>query len=198
MPSNPKKPDPKNLDDLTPEEIDHRLAETLIHIDALKALWPDLTGLPTDERRKSAGRVLHNLAPALRALFDALLTRDGQETPLAAHFHVLGDADSGVDPERFEVALLARRLHRIQAEQQVQQELEKLARNLGDDILSTGERIVTPGRLALDLARSIAQGNSAYRSVLTPMFDALSKLTSRARKKASQKGGGAAKAQATA
>ena len=198
MPSNPKKPAPKNLDDLTQDEVDHRLAETLGHIDALKTLWPDLAGLPTEERRKSAGRVLTNLAPALRALFDVLLTRDGQETPLASHFHVLGDADSGVDPTRFEVALLARRLHRIQAEQQVQHELEKFTRNLGDDILSTGERIVTPGRLALDLARSIAQGNSAYRSALTPVFDALSKLTRRARQKSAQKGGSAARAQATA
>lgn len=198
MPSTPKKNTTKALDDLTQEEVDQRLADTRRHIDALKALWPDLAGLPGEARRKSVGRSLTTLAPALRALFDVLLTRDGEETPLMSYFHVLGDADSGIDSKRFEVALLARRLHRIEAQQQVQQELEKFVRCLGDDILSTGERVVTPGRLAIDLARSIAQGNSAYRSALTPVFDTLSKLTRRARQKRSQRRSNTAKAQATA
>jgi hypothetical protein len=118
------------------------------------------------------------LGPPLQSLFGVLRA----QPQLAKAFDVLGDQDEGHDPEHFEAELLERRLARVQVQQKIADELEDLARHLDDDVLATGQSIVGPGLLALDLARTLSKGSLTFRSALAPVLDAFRELTKRARK----------------
>ncbi|AUX39884.1 uncharacterized protein SOCE26_012790 [Sorangium cellulosum] len=122
------------------------------------------------------------LGPPLGKLFAVLRPKEGKESALARSFHVLGDQDDGEDPERFEVELLERRLKRALAEQKVADALEDLARHLDNDVLATAETVIGPGLAALDLARTIARQNAAFRAVLAPVLDDFRAMTKQARK----------------
>jgi hypothetical protein len=176
----PSQTTPKSIDELSQDEVDAVFQQTMHHLDAIDALWPGLVNLDKAARRTSIGRNLALFGAAFRDLF-GLLIKNGKETPLGQHFHVLGQEDFGDDPTKFEPALLLRRLHRADLEQQVQDRLSKQARHFGDDAIFTGEHVVMPGLKALDLARSLARSNKDLRSALAPVLDAVSKLTQRAR-----------------
>src|SRR5262249_14282062 len=153
------------------------LEATRAHIQAIRTLWPGLVRLEQEERRTSNGRHLARLGAPLRALFSLLLSKDGKQPAIASIFDVLGDQDGGEDPEHFEPALLLRRIDRVEAENAVVAELDALSRDFGDDVLATGESVITPGVLALNLARSIARGNATYRSELRAVLDGLREMT---------------------
>jgi len=182
MPKKPVLPEDVDIDDLTPEQIQARVGQTLEHIEAIKALWPGLLRLEQEQRKRTVGRNLSVLGPPLRLLFDVLRPKDGKESALAKAFHVLGDQDEGQDPERLEVDLLERRLVRSHAEQQIADALEDLARHIDDDVLATGEAVLTPGLAALALARTIAQQNPGHRTALAPVLDAFREMTKHARR----------------
>jgi hypothetical protein len=173
----------KELDELTRDELDERLTLTMHHLDEIRRLWPGMVRLPEIERRSSMGRMLSQLGPQLRLLFDVLLDKDGEEPPIARMFHVLGSLDQGNDPDRFEAALLARRLDRIEVEQKVLDALSDLARHFGDDVLNTGEMVIGPGLLALELARSVSKSNPEFRALLAPALDAFRDMTKNARRR---------------
>ncbi len=170
-----------DADDFSAAEIDARVAQTLAHVEAIKQLWPGLRRLSAAERRESVGRSLGVMAPVLGLLF-GVLAPEGQPAPAVAKaFDVLGAQDHGDDPDRFEAALLARRLHRARAEQKVQEALGGLARHFGDDVIHVGELVVGPGLLALGLAKNLAKARPEFASALAPVLDALRAMTKRAR-----------------
>ncbi len=171
-----------DVDELTHDQIAERLKETRAHVEAIRALWPGLVKLEEKERRISIGRSVTQLAAPLRELFTLLLPKNGKPPAIAAVFDILGDQDQGEDPEHFEPALLLRRLDRVEAENAVVQELDALGRDLRDDVLATGETVVVPGLLALNLAKSVSKGNPTYRSALRSVLDAFREMTKRARK----------------
>lgn len=173
----------REIDELTRDELDERLTLTMHHVDEIRRLWPGMVRLPEIERRASMGRMLGQLGPQLRLLFDVLLEKDGEEPEIAKLFHVLGGLDQGNDPERFEAELLARRLDRIEIEQRVGDALADLARHFADDVLNTGEMVIGPGLLALELARSVSKANPELRAVLAPALDAFRDLTRNARRR---------------
>ncbi|HVY46147.1 MAG TPA: hypothetical protein VHB21_09720 [Minicystis sp.] len=184
----------KDIDDLSHAEIDDRVEQTLAHLSAIETLWPGLARLDEAQRRTSSGRALSALGGPLGKLFD-VLAPPGQSTPppIAKPFDVLGTHDDGQDPERFEADLLARRLYRAQAEQKVADAFNALARHFADDVLATGERVIGPGLLALELARSLAKAKPEYGTLLAPVLDAFRAMTKRARRArfAGQTAGGA-------
>jgi hypothetical protein len=166
-----------DVDDLTAEQLTENLRQTRLHLEAIRALWPGLRRLEEKERKVSLGRNLAQLGAPLRTLFTLLLTRDGEAAPIASVFDVLGDQDGGDDPDHFEPALLLRRLDRAEAQSKLVDEIEALRRDLADDVLATGESVILPGLLALNLARSVAKGNAAYRSALRSVLDTFRGMT---------------------
>lgn len=172
----------EDVDTLTVEEIAERLEKTRGYVVAIRGLWPGLVKLEEKERKTSVGRNVAQLGKPLRDLFTLLLPRDGKVPAIAKVFDVLGDQDDGDDPEQFEAGLLLRRLDRAEAENEVVTELEALTRDIADDVLATGQSVVLPGLLALNLARSVAKGNATFRSELRTVLDGLRDLTKRARK----------------
>jgi hypothetical protein len=166
-----------DVDQLTADQLTENLRQTRLHLEAIRALWPGLRRLEEKERRVSIGRNLTRLGAPLRELFTLLLPKDREAPPIASVFDVLGDQDGGDDPDHFEPALLLRRLDRAEAQSKLVDEIEALARDLADDVLATGESVILPGLLALNLARSVSKGNPAYRSALRSVLDAFRNMT---------------------
>lgn len=192
MPTKKSESHPKakytGLDALTPTELEQRVEQTLMHLKAARDLWPNLTQLEQDQRKRSLGRMVSSLGPALHKLFALLQPKaDGTLSPLAKHFDALGVQDEGVDPEHFETELLSRRLARVEAEQQIVDALEDFTQTLRDDVLHTGELVIGPGLLALDFARSLAKTNETFRSMLAPVTDLLREMTKSARARVNHK-----------
>lgn len=178
----------KDIDDLGSDELRERAAVTFQCIEVIKKLWPKLIRLPEGDRRLSAGRNVGRLGAPLRLLFTTLTTKPGEkETALAKAFHLLGAQDHGDDPEHFEPELLTRRLDRVETEQKILDGLEDLARHFGDDVLNTGELVLGPGMLALELARTLAKTHTDFRTQLAPVFDALGEMTKHARRRLAAK-----------
>ena len=187
MPANKTISD-KPIDQLTKAEIDERKALTLHHLEEIRKLWPGLRHMTEEDRKQSPGKVLSVFAGPLGLLFAALTPKKGEEQPaIAKAFDVLGEKDGGSDPERFEVELLDARLHRVQAEQEIVDALEGFSRHMADDILDAGEKVMGPGLLALQMARTVAEANPAHASLLAPVLDAFRSLTKQARKAREQK-----------
>ena len=172
---------PQDIDDLSEAEIAARFTETTKHINAIKALWPGLKRLEEVERTSSGGRNLSVFAPPLRLLFAILKVKGGKNADLALHFDALGDEDHGDDPEKFEPELLERRIVRVEHEQKVQAALDDLQRHFADDVLHTGNLVMEPGLLALGMAKAMSATNKAFKSLLSPVTDALRDMTKAAR-----------------
>ena len=172
---------PQDIDDLSEAELDARSAETAKHIAAIKALWPGLKRLEEVERTSSGGRNLGLFTEPLGLLFGILKTPGPKQAELASHFDALGDEDFGADPEKFEPELLERRIVRVEHEQKIQAALEDLQRHFADDVLHTGNQVMVPGLLALALARTLSATNKVFKSILSPVIDALRNMTKAAR-----------------
>jgi hypothetical protein len=179
-------PVPRDIDDLTEEEIVARFNETIPHIAAIKALWPGLQRLEEVERMTSGGRNLNLFTHPLGVLFEIVKPKDGKATEIGPYFDALGDTDHGDDPAKFEPELLSRRMLRVEYEQKIQVALDDLQRHFGDDVLHTGTQVMEPGLLALAMARTLSATNKAFKSTLAPVIDALRAMTKRARAAAAQ------------
>jgi hypothetical protein len=174
-------PVPRDIDDLTEEEIVARFNETIPHIAAIKALWPGLQRLEEVERMTSGGRNLSQFTHPLGLLFTLLKPTSGKAPEMASFFDALGDEDHGDDPAKFEPELLSRRMLRVEYEQKIQVALDDLQRHFGDDVLHTGSQVMEPGLLALAMARTLSVTNKTFKSTLAPVIDALRAMTKRAR-----------------
>lgn len=182
MPAN-KNNNSKPIDTLSKQEIDDRVTQTLQHLDEARKLWPGLRHMSEEDRKASAGKVLAVFAKPLGLLFGVLAQKKGQPRPaIAKAFDVLGAKDGGEDPEVFEAELLDVRLYRAQAEQKVVDALDDFGRHMADDVLDIGEKVMGPGLIALQMARTVAQASAEYASLLAPVLDGFRDLTKQARK----------------
>lgn len=183
-----KPKDPKDevkaIDDLDDAELEKLHTDTVNQIAALTNRWRGAVKLTEKARAKHAGKNLGPLVPALSALFTAMLPskHDDPETAktrakFAVAFDVHGDSDAGHDPDRFEAALLLRRMRRVAIQQEVTSKLEELSRTLADDTLATSELVLIAGNHALDTARSIGPEHAKFGGFLTSVFDELRKMT---------------------
>jgi hypothetical protein len=59
----------------------------------------------------------------------------------------------------------------------VAEDLLALGRLMADDVLVTSESVLIPGKHALDIARSIGEGNPKYSRFVVRVFDALREMT---------------------
>src|SRR5436190_560579 len=75
------------------------------------------------------------------------------------------------------------RLPEIERRSSMGRMLNDLARHFGDDVLNTGEMVIGPGLLALELARSVSKTNPDYRALLAPALDAFRDMTKNARRR---------------
>ena len=171
----------QDIDELPEEELTSRFDQTIAHLDAIRVLWPGLFRLDEGQRNSSPGKSLSVFADPLHKLFNVLKPKDGKAPEIAKYFDALGDEDFGIDPEKFESELLARRLIRVEFEQKVVAVLTDLLRHFGDDALYTGAQVVVPGLLALEMARTLSKTNATFRSLLAPVLDALREMTKAAR-----------------
>lgn len=179
------------------EDLARRVEETNRHIEAIERLWPGLHRLPEKNRRNHPGIVAQVLGKPLETLFSVLApihkpeVRKPKQEPdeheqvqqrLAQAFHAgLGDQDHGVDPATFEADRLLLAQRTINHQTAIADRLGLLARDFGDDALDTGALLAEVGQPALDLARSLAAANPAFRAVLAPVLDALRNMTKAAR-----------------
>ena len=187
----PKPDDYKPIDQMTRAEIDALVADTQATLATLTMRWRGLVGLTDAERKNHHGVHLTRLIPALEPLFTSMLpdatdAADKAKTRarFAAAFDVYGDKDGGVDPEHFEADLLLRRMHRVGAQQQIAAEMTQFARTMADDVLHTNETVLVPGQLALALIHKFE--DTPFAQFLTPVLNALSDMTSAARKRAEE------------
>lgn len=178
----------KPADLLTKQELDERVALTIHHLDEAMKLWPGLRHMSEAERKSSPGKALNAVAGPLGQLFAVLTPKKGQaRPPIAKAFDVLGEKDGGKDPEVFEAELLDVRLHRAEAQQKIVDKLDEFSRHMADDVLDVGEKVMGPGLLALQLARTVAAASDEYASQLAPVLDAFRGMTKNARKARSEK-----------
>ena len=186
MSNDPTPDDYKPIDQMTRDEVDALAADTLNTIAQLSMRWRGLVALTDDQRKNHHGMHLTRLIPALEPLFTAMLpdATDAKEkaedrAAFATSFDIYGDKDGGVDPDHFEADLLGRRIHRIKAQQGVAAALGKLERLMSDDVLHTSETVLVPSQLALNLIHGYA--TTKFAKFLTPVYNALSAMTSAAR-----------------
>lgn len=183
----------KSVDSLSKEELVQLGEDTIHSIKALRARWVGLVRLNDKQRENHQGRLLGPQIPALTALFDTLLPHEHDDdktakkrAQLASHFDAFGEKDGGVDPEKFEVELLQRRLHRIAVQQKLAEELSAMGRLLADDVLHTSEMLRLAGQSAFDMTHTLAAGNSTYAQLLAPVQNALRDMTKAARNRLAQ------------
>ncbi len=93
----------------------------------------------------------------------------------------LGEEDHGLRKDQFEAGLLAARLERVKAQYEIAEELKTLSKLFSDDALGLGSQVAGPGLLGVNLAKSLASGSAAFRSLLAPLLDALREMTRAAR-----------------
>jgi hypothetical protein len=188
-PPAPARPEPLIADDFTPAEIaDHKEKSLQLVVD-MDALWPGLTGLVSKERAGNQGKALAVMDAPLRALFTALtpvqgepkVTSEARASLISIFNKSLGAADGGADPNRFEVEVLQQRLLRIEAQEKLIEKLDAFRKKLADDILNTGTLVIQPGLKAIDLARSLADSNPDFHTLLAPVIEELSAMTKPAR-----------------
>lgn len=180
---------PAIADDFTSAEIAAARDAALQLLLRVERQFPGLVGLVAADRTGNLGKLVGVLDRPLHQLFAALTPLEGEDEKkaaskrkLAATFDAtLGGGDHGHDAGSFEVALLVRRIERIQAQTEVIARLDELRRQLADDNINTGAMVVEPGLKALALAKTLAAGNPEFHSLLAGMTDALGDMTKAAR-----------------
>lgn len=159
---------------LTPAQ---RLARSRAQLDAIRGIWRDLVAQTTEGRKASSGKVAARMMSPLRTLFQLAAT-----PAWAPVFSALGVSH---DPEHhvpFEPAQLLARIERYEALQEIHGEILSLAALVADDLLHHGAQIVSAGKPAIGLARTLAKTNPAFRGKVAPILNELQAMTASARK----------------
>lgn len=160
-----------------PSSPAERLALARKHVQSIRGVWSDLKGQTIDERKSSSGKVAARMVPPLRALFQLASTPAWKPV-----FSALG---VGQDPEvhiPFDPAQLLARADRYEALQGLHAELTELSAQVADDLLHHGAQIVSAGKPAIGLARTLAQTNPVFRGKVAPILNELNTMTASARK----------------
>lgn len=146
--------------DTTPlAEMEKLVEETIADLRRIRARFLGLASYTEEDRRTSTGKFRSGESAAIGSILDTV-----DLTP--AHFAVLGDDDSGKDPDRFETELLRDRLARRDLLARVVAELDPLYTDLSDTVLNLGELTRVPALAAYEIAKPLAKRNQAIRNKL--------------------------------
>lgn len=160
-----------------PSSPAERLAAARKHVHSIRNVWSDLKGQTIDERKSSSGKVAARMVPPLRALFQLASTPAWK--PVFSALGVGQDAEVHIP---FDPAQLLARADRYEALQQLHAELTELTAQVADDLLHHGAQIVSAGKPAIGLARTLAQTNPVFRGKVAPILNDLNAMTAGARK----------------
>ncbi|WP_434045418.1 MULTISPECIES: hypothetical protein [Sorangium] len=164
--------------------------------------WTTWEDMPIDEfraRAEKAKAMAAELAEKLDGLFPGLVTmtkeqrqtaprlRDGEHAMLhkvldvvemkPALFESLADQDEGMDPNRFETALLRERIEKHLLFSKVAESLAPVGGELGDSTLYTAIKFRETLYAAYRIAKTHAQTDRKVMDVLAPVIDFMRKNT---------------------
>ncbi|WP_437958780.1 hypothetical protein WME76_03375 [Sorangium sp. So ce119] len=164
--------------------------------------WTTWEDMPIDEfrsRAEKAEAMAAELAEKLDGLFPGLVTmtkeqrqtaprlRDGEHAMLhkvldvvdmkPALFESLADQDEGMDPNRFETALLRERIEKHLLFSKVAESLAPVGGELGDSTLYTAIKFRETLYAAYRIAKTHAQTDRKVMDVLAPVIDFMRKNT---------------------
>ncbi len=154
-----------------------RQVQALALIAALRAVWPTLVQLTTDQRERSTGRLVASYETGLRALFTA-----ASAAAFAPTFALLRVDDEAGAASPFDPARALAHLDRALSMREVAAELRALADVMDDDALHHGALAVDAGRAALKIARPLAEHNPEFRALVGHALDAFTAMTAPARR----------------
>ncbi|KYF78747.1 hypothetical protein BE11_38730 [Sorangium cellulosum] len=138
----------------------------------LDGLFPGLVTL-TKEQRKTAPRLRDGEHAVLRKVLDVVDMKP-------ALFESLADQDEGMDPNRFETALLRERLEKHLLFSNVAESLSSMGGELGDSTLYTAIKFREALYAAYRIAKAHAQTDRKVMDVLAPVIDFMRKNTAAA------------------
>ncbi|WP_438027035.1 hypothetical protein [Sorangium sp. So ce233] len=138
----------------------------------LDGLFPGLVTL-TKEQRKTAPRLRDGEHVMLRKVLDVVDMKP-------ALFESLADQDEGMDPNRFETALLRERLEKHLLFSNVAESLSSMGGELGDSTLYTAIKFRETLYAAYRIAKAHAQTDRKVMDVLAPVIDFMRKNTAAA------------------
>ena len=169
------------LSDLSPSQLEARIAEIDEHLDAIDALLADAHGLSAEQRQKATRLRGEGEVVALRGVLEFA-------TVHAELFAALADEDEGVDPETFETKVLVNRLHNVKPLSTLADRVDALGTKIHDCALFTTQVVKPVALEAYAIAKSFA-GRVSRSDLLFPAQDfygagAISAARNRAKKKA--------------
>ncbi|MGK4007542.1 hypothetical protein WMF31_33285 [Sorangium sp. So ce1036] len=136
-------------------------------VEGLDSLFPGLVTL-TKEQRKTAPRLRDGEHEMLSKVLDVVDMRP-------ALFESLADQDEGMDPNRFETALLRDRIEKHLLFSKVAERLSSVGGELGDSTLYTAAKFRESLYAAYRIAKAHAQTDRRIMDVLAPVIDFMRK-----------------------
>lgn len=167
-----------------PVSVEQRLARSRALIEEVKAAWPDLVAQTAEARKGSSGKNAARMMTPLRGLFR--LAAAPEWAPVFGALGVSQDAEHHVP---FNATQLLARADRYAALEQLRVELEALTALVADDLLHQGAQLVTAGKPAIRLARTLAQTNPVFRGKVADVLNKLSAMTAGTRNGADDEAG---------
>ncbi len=160
-----------------PTSLADRLSRSQKHLQSIRAVWPDLMAQTIQARKASSGKVAARMMSPLRALFQLAST-----PAWAPVFSALGVGNDAEQHVPFDPAQLLARADRYEALQRLHTDLTELAALVADDLLHQGAQIVSAGKPAIGLTRTLAQTNPVFRGKVAPILNELNAMTASTRK----------------
>ncbi|WP_437877034.1 hypothetical protein [Sorangium sp. So ce513] len=138
-------------------------------VEKLDGLFPGLVTL-TKEQRKTAPRLRDGEHAMLTKVLDVV-----EMKPVL--FESLADQDEGMDPNRFETALLRERIEKHLLFSKVAESFTPIGGELGDSALYTAAKFRETLYAAYRIAKAHAQTDRKVMDVLAPVIDFMRKNT---------------------
>ncbi|WP_437690023.1 hypothetical protein [Sorangium sp. So ce176] len=138
-------------------------------VEKLDELFPGLVTL-TKEQRQTAPRLRDGEHAMLHKVLDVVDMKP-------ALFESLADQDEGMDPNRFETALLRERIEKHLLFSKVAESLAPVGGELGDSTLYTAIKFRETLYAAYRIAKTHAQTDRKIMDVLAPVIDFMRKNT---------------------
>ncbi|WP_433933228.1 hypothetical protein AB3662_03235 [Sorangium cellulosum] len=173
MPSKKKDSNWTTWEDMPIDEFRSRAekakAMAVEFVEKLDELFPGLVTL-TKEQRQTAPRLRDGEHAMLHKVLDVVEMKP-------ALFESLADQDEGMDPNRFETALLRERIEKHLLFSKVAESLAPVGGELGDSTLYTAIKFRETLYAAYRIAKAHAQTDRKVMDVLAPVIDFMRKNT---------------------
>jgi hypothetical protein len=157
-------PKAKGGNDGGQDDLKKRAAQGHALISQIRELFSEAHEMPSDDRRRSTGRVGDDESIALQGVVGAMEIRP-------ASFEVLADEDEGEDPLRLETELMRARFARRDTYSGLAEELRKVATIFEDEAMAQGALVVPVARAAYEIAKPLSRRDPAVREKLAPALN---------------------------